>query len=138
MNNKRLAIGAVVGTIVLYLLGMLFWEVLFADFFEANSGSASGVEREMPILWALIVGTLLYAVLLTLTLESAGASKSLAGGLKTGVVVGALLWGTADFTLYGLTNLSTLTGTIADTVLEGIRGGVAGAVIAIVLGKVGD
>ena len=58
--------------------------------------------------------------------------------MKIGVVVGALLWGTADFVLYGLTNLSTLTGTVADTLLEGVRGGIAGGVIAAVLGKVGD
>ncbi len=138
MNIKRLVIGSVVGTIALYLLGMLFWQVLFADFFAANAGSATGVDREAPIIWAAIVGTLFYAVLLTLALESGGGSKSLGGGLKTGIVVGALIWGTADFILYGYFNLSNLTGTIADTVLEGVRGGIAGAVIAITLGKVGD
>jgi len=138
MNIKRLGIGSVVGTIVLYLLGMLIWVVLFADFFDANSGSATGVDRETPIMWAVIVGTLFYAVLLTLVLESGGASKSLADGLKTGAIVGALLWGTADFVLFGFTNLSTLTGTVADTLLEGVRGGIAGGIIAAVLGKIGD
>ena len=138
MNIKRLSIGSVVGTIALYLLGMLIWQNLFADFFEANSGSATGVDRDTPILWAVIVGTLFYAVLVTLVLESRGASKSLADGLKIGFVVGALLWGTADFILFGITNLSNLTGTVADTVLEGVRGAIAGGVIAAVLGKVGD
>jgi hypothetical protein len=138
MNMKRLAIGSVVGTIVLYLLGMLFWQMLFADFFAANSGSATGVDREAPIIWSVVVGTLFYAVLLTLALESGGGSKSLGDGLKIGIVVGALLWGTADFIFYGITNLSNLTAAIADTVLEGVRGGIAGAVIAITLGKVGD
>ena len=138
MNIKRLGIGSVVGAITLYLLGMLIWQILFADFFEANSGSAVGVDREAPIVWAVIVGTLFYAVLLTLSLESSNVSKSLVGGLKVGVVMGALLWGTADFVLYGLTNLSTLTGAVADTLLEGIRGGIAGGVIAAVLSKVGD
>jgi len=138
MNTKRMVIGSVVGTITLYLLGMLFWENLFTDFFDANSGSATGVDRDAPILWAVIVGTLFYAVLLTLALESQNASKSLAAGLKVGVVVGALLWGTADFVIYGFTNINTLTGTVADTVLEGVRGGISGAVIAMVLGKVGD
>jgi len=137
MNIKRLAVGGVVGTITLYLLGILFWENLFAGFFDGNSGSATGVDRENTIVWAVIVGSLCYAVLLTLALESRSASKTLIDGLKVGVVVGALLWGTADFIIFGVTNLSNLTGTIADTVLEGVRGGIAGAVIAVVLDKVG-
>ena len=138
MNIKRLAIGSVVGTIVLYLLGMLIWEVLFTDFFEAQAGSAEGLWREAPIVWAMVVGTLLFAVLLTLGLESGSGSKSIVDGLKVGFVVGLLLWGTADLILYGLTNMNTLTGAIADAVLEGIRAGITGGVIALVLGKVGD
>jgi hypothetical protein len=138
MNIKRLGIGSAVGAITLYLLGMLIWQTLFAEFFDANSGSAVGVDREAPIIWAVMVGTLFYAVLLTLSLESSSASKSLVEGLKVGVVVGALLWGTADFVMYGITNLNTLTGVVADTLLEGIRGGIAGGVIAMVLSKVGD
>ena len=137
MNMKRLVIGSVVGTIVLYLLGMLFWEVLFADFFEANAGSAVGVDREAPILWAVIVGTLCYAVLLTLGLESR-SGKSLVDGIIVGAIVGGLIWGTADLILYGITNLSTVTGAVSDTVLEAVRGGIAGGVLALVLGKVGD
>lgn len=137
MNIKRLAIGSVVGTIVLYLLGMLFWIYLFAEFFADNSGSATGVQRLPMITWALIVGTLLYGALLTLALEWRG-SKSVMDGLVTGAIVGALLWGCSDFTHYAITNVNTLTGTIADTVLEAVRAGITGAVVAFVLGKVGD
>jgi hypothetical protein len=138
MNIKRLTIGSVVGTITLYLLGELIWGNLFVEFFDANAGSAIGVDRESQIVWAVVVGSLFYAVLLTLALESRSASKSLVDGLKIGAVVGALLWGTTDFILFGATNLSTLTGVVADTILEGIRGGITGGVIAAVLSKVGD
>lgn len=138
MNIKRLSIGSVVGAITLYLLGMLIWVILFADFFDANSGSAVGVDRDTPIIWALIIGSLFYAVLLTLALESRSTSNSLVDGLMIGAVVGALLWGTADFVIYGITNLNNLTATIADILLEGVRGGLAGGVVAVVLSKVGD
>ena len=138
MNIKRLSIGSVVGTITLYLLGILIWGNLFTEFFDANSGSAVGVDRESLIVWAVVVGSLFYAVLLTLALESQSASKSLVDGLKIGAVVGALLWGTADFIILGTTNIDTLTGAVADTILEGIRGGITGGVIAAVLSKVGD
>jgi glycerol uptake facilitator-like aquaporin len=137
MNVKRLAIGSIVGAIILYVLGILFWEYLFADFFQANGGGAVGVTRPEMIMWALIVGTLLYGVLLTLTLEWRG-SKSVVGGLITGAIVGALLWGTGDFTHYAINTMNNLAATIADTALEGVRGGVTGAIVAFVLSKVGD
>ena len=137
MDIKRISIGTLVGLIVLYALGFVFWEMLFADFFAANSGTATGVDREAPILWALILGTLLYAELITLGLESRGAT-SLADGAMVGAVVGFLVWGTADLIIFSLTNLGTLTSTIADIVLEAVRGGIAGAVIALVLSKLGS
>ena len=59
MDIKRIGIGSVVGTITLFLLGMLIWENLFTEFFDANSGSATGVDREAEIIWEAIVGTLL-------------------------------------------------------------------------------
>jgi hypothetical protein len=138
MDLKRISIGTLVGLVVLYALGWLFWGMLFADFFTANEGSATGVDREAPILWAMILGTLMYAKLVTLALVSRGENLSLVDGAKAGAVVGLLLWGTADFILFGLSNLNTLTGTIADTLLEAVRGGVAGAIIALVLSKVGS
>lgn len=137
MNIKRLVIGTVVGTVVLYLLGMLIWQMLFADFFDAQSGSAMGVDREAELIWAVVLGSACYALLVTLGLEASG-KKSIGGGLMVGAIVGGLLWGTADFILYGITNLSTLTGAVADAVLEAVRGAITGAVVALVLDKVGD
>ena len=137
MNIKRLVIGSVVGTVVLYFVGMLIWIVLFADFFDANTGSAMGVDREAMIVWSVVLGTLCYAVLLTLGLEVSG-KKGVGGGILVGAVVGVLIWGTADFILYGITNLNTLTGAVADVVLEGVRGAIGGAVVALTLGFVGD
>lgn len=138
MNVKRLSIGSITGLVVLYVLGVVFWQMLFADFFAANAGTAEGVQREEQIIWAMALGTLLYAALITLMMDARGGPVSLANGLKTGAIVGFLLWGTVDFIYFGFTNLNNLTAVIADTVLEAVRGGIAGAVIAVVLGKVGD
>jgi len=135
--NKRLIIGSVVGAVVLYVLGIVFWGMLFGEFFADNAGSATGATRLEAILWAAIVGSLLYGAMLTLALESRGATAVMDASV-VGAVVGLLLWGTADFILYANFNLNNLTATIADTVLEGVRAGIAGAVIAVVLGKVGS
>ncbi|MDX1404604.1 MAG: hypothetical protein R3192_08700 [Woeseiaceae bacterium] len=138
MDIKRLSIGSITGLVVLYVLGVVIWEMLFAGFFAANSDTDLDVSRANEIIWATVVGCLFYAVLITLMMEARGGTASPVDGLKTGAIVGFLLWGTSDFTLYGFLALSNLTATIADTVLEAVRGGITGAVIALVLGKIGD
>ena len=45
MDTKRLVIGTLVGGIILYALGYLIFDLAFADFYAANTGSATGVER---------------------------------------------------------------------------------------------
>lgn len=136
MDMKRLVIGTIAGAVVMYLVGIAFWGTLFADFFAANAGSAEGVNRAEEIVWASALGTLFYALLVTMMMEARGA-KSAVDGLMVGAVVGFLIWGTADFIMFGNFNLNSLTGTIADTVLEGVRGGIGGAAIALALSKAG-
>jgi len=138
VDTKRLIIGTLVGAITLFVLGYLIWELAFADFFAANAGSATGVERDPPLMWAVALGTVSYAALLTLAIGTRGGSATIVEGLKIGAIVGFLMWFGADFIIYGFQNVSNLTATIADSLLELIHGGIAGAVIAAALGKVAD
>ena len=136
MDIKRLIIGTVVGAITLYILGYVIWELAFADFFAANRGSATGVGRDTQVIWALALGTLSYAVLLTLAIGTRAGSATIVDGLKIGAIVGFLMWFSVDFIHYGIGNVSNLTATIADSLLELVRAGISGGVIAAVLGKI--
>jgi len=136
VDIKRLIIGTVVGAITLYALGYLIWELAFADFFAANAGSATGVVKDPQVIWALALGTLSYAALLTLAIGTRAGSATIVEGLKIGAIVGFLMWFSVDFIHYGIGNVSNLTATIADSLLELIDAGISGAVIAAVLGKV--
>ncbi len=136
MDIKRFIIGTVVGAITLYALGYLIWELAFADFFAANAGSATGVVKDPQVIWALALGTLSYAALLTLAIGTRAGSATIVEGLKIGAIVGFLMWFSVDFIHYGIGNVSNLTATIADSLLELIDAGISGAVIAAVLGKV--
>ena len=142
MNIKRLLIGSIAGGVVMYIVGNVFWGMIFADFFADffadNAGSAEGVPRETVIIWAAALGNLFYAALVTMTIEARSGATSVVDGLKAGAIVGFLVWGTADFIFYGNFNLSNLNATIADIVLEAVRGGIGGAVVAVVLSKIGD
>jgi hypothetical protein len=138
VDIKRFIIGTVVGGIGLYILGYVIWELVFADFFEANDGSAIGVAKDPQVIWAIALGTLSYAALLTLAIGTRAGSATIVDGLKIGAIVGFLMWFGVDFIHYGVGNVSNLTATIADSLLELIRAGISGAVIAAVLAKIAD
>jgi hypothetical protein len=62
-------------------------------------------------------------------------SLSVLVGLKTGALVGFLLWFTADLMLYAVSNVGSMASTLAGPFVELIPGAVAGGVIAVVLGR---
>ncbi len=138
MDIKRFIIGTVVGGIALFILGYVIWDMLFADFFAANAGSATGVVKDPQVIWALALGSLCYAALLTLAIGTRAGSATIVEGLKIGAIVGGLMWFGVDLILYAVWNVSNLTAAIADSVLELIRAGISGAVIAAVLAKIAD
>lgn len=136
MNVKRLVTGSIVGAIVLFVLGYLIFETLFAGFYAANAGSAIGVDRMPQVVWAVGVACIGYGALITLGIGSQAGAASVATGAKVGAVVGFLIWVTADFTLYGITNIQNLARTVVDPLLELVRGGITGAVLAVVLARI--
>ena len=136
METRRFVTGTLVGGITLFALGYLIFDLAFADFYAANAGSATGVARDAQLVWAVALGSLSYAALMTLAIGSRAGSATIGGGVQIGAVVGFLLWVTADFILYGITNMTNLTRTVVDPLLELVRGGIVGGVTALVLGKI--
>jgi hypothetical protein len=135
VNTKQWVVGTVSGAIVLLVLGYLFFNMVLADFYAANAGSATGVNRDPQILWAVAVGAVGYAALIVLALKAHAAPLTVSGGMKAGATVGFLIWLCADFTFYGITNVNNLTVTIVDPLAELVRGGITGAVLGAVLRK---
>jgi len=136
VDIKRLVIGTVAGGIALFILGYVIWNMLFTDFFAANAGSATGVAKDPQVMWAIAVGTLSYAALITLAIGTRAGSTTIVEGLKVGAIVGFLMWFSADMIFYGIWNVENLTAAIVDSLLELVRGGIGGAVIAAVLAKI--
>jgi len=135
MDAKRLAVGTLVGGLVIYAAGYVIFTTVFANFYAANAGSATGVDRGGELVWAIAVASLAYAALITFTIGNRGASVSMGEGARVGAIVGVLLWCTADFVYYGSTNIANLTRTVVDPLLEVVRGGVGGAAIGAVLSR---
>jgi hypothetical protein len=136
MDVKRFLVGTIAGGVALYATGYLIFNVIFANFYAANVGSATGVDRSIQIQWAEALAGLAYAALITFAIGNRSDALSLGVGARIGAIVGFLLWLTADFVFYGATNIANLTRTIVDPLLEFVHGGIGGAVIAAVLGTI--
>ena len=135
MDTKRFVVGTLVGGVVLYAAGYVIFTKAFADFYAANGGSATGVDRGGEIFWAVALASVTYAALMMFVIGNRVGSLSIGGGAAIGAIVGFLLWCTADLVIYGTTNIANMTRTVVDPLLEIVHGGIGGAVIAAVLNK---
>ena len=132
MDAKKLIVGSIVGGIVIFGLGYVTYVLLLADFFKDNSTGAANLMRTPPLYWAIGVGCLLEAALICYVL---GSRSGVGAGAKTGAIVGLLMWGSANFFMYGTQDLANLTATIVDPLVSAVLTGIAGAVIGVVVGK---
>ena len=130
---KRVLIATVAGGLAFFLLGGLIYEVILGGFYEANLGSATGVLRELPIWWALVVSQLgLGAVVTYVFLHADVATAS--DGLRTGAIFGLLFGIAMAFDLYAVTNWSNVTVAFVETFVTAVRIALGGAVIGWTLG----
>ena len=136
MDTKRILIGSLVGGVAMYVLGYLIFELAFGGFYAANVGSATGVARDVYLQWAVALGSLSLAALVTLAIESRPGALTIAKGFRTAATVGFLLWLGVDFIRYGGTNVPNLTRTLVDPLLEIVRTGAVGAIVTAVLMRI--
>ena len=130
---KKMLIATVAGGLAFFVFGYLIYEVLLGSFYEANLGSATGVVREVPVAWAMVVSQLGLAAVVTYVFRHAHIS-TVGAGLQTGAIFG-LLYGVAmAFNLYAVTNWSNVTVAFVEPVVTAIRMALGGAVIGWTLG----
>ena len=138
MTANRLALGTLVGALTLSAAGYLVFGVAFPRFFTdfMNAGSATGVARESPLPGYVAVAMLSYGLLVTLAVASLDAVPTVRGGAAAGATVSFLLWLTADFMLYGISNIGNVAGILVDPTIELVLGAVAGGLIAALFRKI--
>ena len=133
MATKQFTMATLAGGVAAMIVGYLLNGLLLMDFYTTNVGSASGVYKEVPIWWSLILGQVLFAGFLTMIIGWRGDSSA-GAGLKTGALVGLVLGLSINFTFYGTANIANLTATLVRPVVIMIQTGIIGAVIGAVLG----
>lgn len=130
---KKMIIAIVAGGVAFFLLGGLIYVVILGGFYEANLGSATGVMREIPVWWALIVSQLGLAALVTYVFLHADVATAL-DGLKTGAIFGLLFGIAMAFDLFSVTNWSNVTVAFVEPFVTAVRMALGGAVIGWTLG----
>ena len=125
MNAKNLIISSVVGSLVYFMLGYLFYGVLFTNIYPPS-------DNENLLL--VYLGCLTFCILLAyIFLQWAGIKDPMSGG-KAGAIVGTLYGAGMNFFMYS-SQVPNYTNMITDIVINGIMGAIAGAVIAFVIGR---
>jgi hypothetical protein len=131
MNAKNFLTAGIAGGVVYFFLGWLVYGVLLADLMKEYAGSATGVDRgDQMIFWALIIGNLLSGFLLSYVFTTLGNVTTAAAGARAGAWLGALMAGSVDFTMYGLTNLIAINGVFIDILVFSLISAIAGAITA--------
>jgi len=135
MDTKKFLLGTVAGGIVYFFLGFLLYGILLESFFASNMGSATGVSRgEEIIFWALILGNLSSAALLTYVFLQWAGIASFAAGLKAGLIMGLFMALGFDMIVYATSNMMNLTAAFADMVVYSVMTAITGGAIGWVLG----
>ena len=132
MVNKNCVLATLAAFVTMFVLGYVIYEPLLGDFFAANVGTATGVIKETPVFWQIIVGQLAGATLLVYVLSWKGA-ESAADGFKAGALYGVLLSLYFGFMNLGTMNTSTMNAALVDAVVSLVLLGTAGAVGTVVL-----
>lgn len=125
---------AIVGGIVMFLLGFLFFGFLFADYFKANTIEYPQLAKDPPLIWAIFLFNLAWGYLIAFVLEFAGRA-GWGEGAKAGAIVMFILALGIDLEFHAFMNIhKELAPMILHILLVTFMGTVAGAVIGIVRG----
>lgn len=138
MDNKKLLIGTVVGGISYFVLGFLIYGLALTDTMAAYSNPACMRADADMIWWAMIVGNLSFAAVLTYVFLKSNVN-SFGGGAQMGALLAFLFSLSVDLMLFSTTTtMTSTTGIAIDVVAATVMGTVAGGVIGMVIGKSGQ
>ncbi|MEX2350160.1 MAG: DUF1761 domain-containing protein [Flavobacteriaceae bacterium] len=131
MKTKNFLVSGIVGTIVYFLLGWLFYAILFKDFFPPNPN-----EGEENILM-IFLGCLTYALFIAYIFVQWAQISTAGTGAKAGAIIGlfnGLYW---NFFYIAMDPTYPYEAFGVDLVIMTVSTAIVGAVIGAVNGKLG-
>lgn len=127
--------GTISGGIAFFLLGWLFFGILFMDFLSSGMNQCASKPDGEITWWALIASNLIIALFLTLFLKWSGA-KNIKDGLKTGAIFGFLYAATIDLSFWSMTTMyNNIKFLIADVAINTLILTLVAIIIVLLWGK---
>ena len=135
MDTKKFLTGTLVGGIVFFFVGYLFYGMALESFFTEHSSGVGMRTMEEMVWWALILGNMAQAALLTYIFLKWANISSFGSGASAAATVGFLTALGMNMIRFATTNSFDLTASLTDvgvvTVLTAIAGGAIGAVLGM-------
>lgn len=134
MNTNKILSGGIAGGVAYFLLGWLVYGMALASYMASHSNPCVMRPMEEMIWWSMIVSNLISGILLALIIGWSGNS-SVAGGAKTGAIIGVLMGLALDLSFYSMSTMFTDLGAVfVDIIAYTVMSIGAGAVIGWVMG----
>jgi len=126
---------ALAGGIVMFLLGFVFFVVLFATYFQDNMVQYPGMMKDPPVYWAIFLFNFVWALLIAIVLDHWAKASGWAEGAKAGAIIMFLVGLAMNLDYYAFLNLhNALTPVIVHLIVMIVLGAGAGASAGVVLG----
>jgi len=141
MSKNFLAAGLLT-TVVNLLLNAAAYFLLLKDFYHAHPAVSEEFMRQLHrppdqlVGWAMVVTALTMGFLITTAMRWSGAT-TFATGLKNGLILGMLFWGSVNFGLYASSNFFSYATVFVDYACSATAMTLSGAVAAWMLGRGG-
>ncbi|REJ81726.1 MAG: hypothetical protein DWQ44_11410 [Bacteroidetes bacterium] len=135
MKSSKIVVAGLVGGIMFFFLGWLFYGILLMDFMMASTGSASGVQKEMPDFIPLIAGNLTWGIFYSVIFGQFANIRNASDGAKLGAIMGFFISLSYDLIMYGTTNIMMFNMLVTDVIVTIIMSTITGAVIGKLLGR---
>lgn len=131
MKTKNFLVSGIAGGIVFFLLGWLFYVILFKDFFPPNPNE--GNENILLI----FLGCLTYGLFIAYIYTKWAVISTLATGAKAGAVIGLFLGLYWNFFYLAMNPGYPYESFGVDMLITIVSSAIVGAVIGVVNGKLG-
>jgi hypothetical protein len=133
MTQGRFWAASLAGGVTLFVAGFLLWGLVFAGFYEAHVGSATGVTKEPVDMVHLALGQIIWAILLTVVMGKWAGVSGFGKGVMIGAVMGFLMSFSVGLTQFSMSNLFDITIVLTDPFISAVWSGLGGGVIGLVL-----
>ena len=138
MSAQRFATATVTGAAAVLILGLITG-ALFGGLFEGFAVTAPDlVMKSSPNVWTIVLGALAMGALLTVLLGCWTGHTGAKKALGTSAVFGLLLHLFLGFSLFGMTTILSLTGTLVKVVIDTVQVALAGMAVGYVLDRTGQ